>query len=188
MVGLSACSTKPLDVNYYVLSPPKPVEHIKHKDDVRQVKLNKIMLADYLRQSSIAMQVAENQMYFSRQDVWAESLETAILSALLRDLNQNTTIQYSSYQSPDTHTDNISLTIHIESFHASDKSKVVSSGRYWLFDPIKPKKLEKPFYFSLTLEQDGYSHAISQQRQLLSLLAKDIQLELDQWNVTTSQH
>ncbi|WP_340680408.1 ABC-type transport auxiliary lipoprotein family protein [Paraglaciecola sp.] len=178
VAGLSACSSKPLDVNYYVLSPPQPVLQSNQNNYTKQVKLNKILLADYLRQSSIALQVDDNKMHFSRQDVWAESLDMAILNALLMDLNQNTNTSFSSYLSPDNQADSTTLTLQIEHFHATDKSTVVSSGRYWLFDPVKQQKFESPFYFSLSLQQDGYSHAISQQRQLIRLLADKIQLDL----------
>jgi uncharacterized lipoprotein YmbA len=187
VAGLSACSSKPLDINYYVLSPPQPMLQMVHKENARQVKVNKILLADYLKQSSIALQVDDNKMHFSRQDVWAENLEIAILNSLLRDLNQDTSTQYTSYQTLNQAAENISLTLQIEFFHATDKSTVISAGRYWLFDVAKQQNVEVPFYLSLSLKQDGYSHAISQQRELIRLLAQKIQFDLDKlYNTKTS--
>ena len=179
LAGICACSSKPLDVNYYVLSPPRAVEQLGDTNKTQQVTVNKIVIADYLKQSSIAMQIGENKMYFSRQDVWAESLQGAISNAMLGDLNQSPNTQYHNDQRPDSNVTGTTLTLHIEHFHATDKSTVIASGRYWLVNQGNELKIAKPFFFSLALEQDGYSHAITKQRQLLRLLAQDIHHEVD---------
>lgn len=188
ITGLSACSSKPVDMNYYLLSPAQAVMPNSQANKTQQVKVNRIVLADYLKQSSIVMQINDNQMYFSRQNLWAESLENAISNALLSELNQSSTTQFNSHQISDNKTISAVLTLHIEHFHATDKSTVLSSGRYWLFEPNSQQTIEKPFYFSLPLEHDGFPHAISQQRLLLNLLAKDIRQQLDNVAKMTEKH
>tara|TARA_R110000868_G_scaffold403115_3_gene680000 strand:- start:19 stop:618 length:600 start_codon:yes stop_codon:yes gene_type:complete len=188
IAGLSACSSKPVDMNYYLLSPAQAVMPSNQINKTHQVKVNKIVLADYLKQSSIVMQINDNQMYFSRQNLWAESLENAISNALLRELNQSSTTQFNGHQIADNKSIRAVLTLHIEHFHATDKSTVISSGRYWLLEPNSQQTIEKTFYFSLPLEHDGFSHAISQQRLLLNLLAQDIQQQLDNVTKTTEKH
>ena len=179
LMTLMACSSKPLNLNYYVLATPQ-LETWSSNPAARQpIVLQPVLLADYLKQSSLVMQIADHQMYFSRQDIWAERLDKAIQKTLLEDLNHSQHYQYRAYPGLHTESNALSLSVQIDYFHPTFKSTVVSSGRYWIVDPSKQKSLEKTFYLSLVLEQDGYAHAVQQQRELLRLLATEIQQSIE---------
>lgn len=191
VMTLTACSSKPLSLNYYVLSTPlastsQAVTPTGVLAAQTHVLLQPVLLADYLNQSSLVMQIADHQMYFSRQDIWAERLDKAIQKTLLQDLNHSQRHQYRAYPGVNTESNPLSLTVQIDYFHATFKSTVALAGRYWITDPRTQKSVEKTFNFSQVLKQDGYSHAVQQQRELLRLLATEIQQSLDLSELTTS--
>ena len=181
---LTACSSKPLNLNYYLLSTPQAAAPSQHSVAQPQIILQPVLLADYLKQSSLVMQIAEHQMYFSRQDIWAERLDKAIQKTLLEDLNRSQHAQFRAYPGLSGESDTLSLTVQIDYFHPTFNSTVVSAGRYWIVDPAGQHSLEKPFYLSLKLTQDGYAHAVEKQRELLQLLATEIQQSLESSGLT----
>lgn len=176
-IALTACSSKALRVNYYLLYSAEPVS-VNVTEKTQDIVLNEIILADYLKQSSLAMKIANNKLYFSRQDVWAESLQTAISSALLNDLNVNSAIQFNSYRAPTPKKNGNQITLQIDHLYSTQQSSVEMSGRYWLHLNGNVGSVEFPFYLQLPLKQDGYSHAVSQQRDLITLLANKILQDL----------
>jgi uncharacterized protein len=179
--GLVACSSPAPKVSYYLLYTPLPLNDSESQiPKNKKIVLNKIVLANYLKQSNLVMQINQNQMYFARQDVWAESLESSIFNALLADLNQNSTIQFNSVLAPNIEQKRTELTVQFDHFHATDKSTVVGSGHFWINLPTSNEVIETPFFFSLPLQEDGFSHAVLQQRELLHLLALNIQQVIDQ--------
>lgn len=178
LVSLAACSSKPLRVNYYLLYTAEPNSQ-SQVQKTKQIVLNEIILADYLKQSGLAMKLDQNKIYFSRQDVWAESLQSSIFGALLNDLNQAPDIQFITSHEASTDIKPPSITVKVDHFYATQNSTVETSGRYLLSDESRHINIETPFYFKLELQQDGYSHAVSQQRQLVNLLAQNILLDLN---------
>lgn len=177
--GLMACSAQTSTIHYYMLSPPaKNVDPLATTPKKTTLKLNKILLADYLKQSSLSMQVAQNKMYFSHQDIWAESLESAIFEALLIELNKDESRQFIGYITPSLNKQNAELTVKVDHFHPTDQSTVVVSGYFWISSLKTSDRLEIPYLISLPLYEDGYSHAVLKQRELLQLLAQQIQQEL----------
>ena len=184
LMTLMACSSKPLNLNYYVLSTPQAAVPNQHSVSRVQIILQPILLADYLKQSSLVMQIAEHQMYFSRQDIWAERLDKAIQKTLLEDLNRSQHAQFRAYPGLAGESNTLSLTVQIDYFHPTFNSTVVSAGRYWIVDPSSQQSLEKTFYLSLKLTQDGYAHAVEKQRELLQLLANEIQQNLESSELT----
>lgn len=178
--GLLACGAQPQQsVNYYLLyTPSQQADAVTFSAKAKKVWLNKVVVADYLKQSSLTMQVNENQMYFSRQDVWAESLDSAIYKALLTDLNKDAKRQFVGDAGNGAGKIQPSVTVQFDYFHATDQSTVIASGHYRINLPAGEDPIEKPFFLTLPLSEDGYAHAVSQQRKLIPLLAQQIQQEL----------
>lgn len=176
---LSACTSQPLVVNYYLLHTPaadaKTATTQPHPD--RLVVLEKAQVADYLRQSNLVMQVGQNELYFSKQDIWAQDLQSAFQEALVQDLNQSLERNYVLDNSPFASSATTNLEIKLEHFHATDASTVVTSGKYWL-NSHNGQLAEHHFYFELALEQDGYAHSVKKLRQLVELIATQIQKDV----------
>jgi uncharacterized lipoprotein YmbA len=191
MALLIGCTSKPLSVRYYLLHTPDLLHASENADlstgDVVKtiVVLKLLTVADYLRQASLVMQVDKHQLYYSRQDVWAEKLHSSFYKALLQDLNADGQKNYVASSSPNAASASAAITIKLEHFHATDRSTVVSSGRYWLSENemAKDKHSEHAstshsFFFESDLTQDGYAHAVKQLRGLVNNLAKQIEKDI----------
>ena len=175
-VLLQACTSAPDNVNYYLLHTAGEENLTNKPTQSTKIVLAKIILADYLRQNSLVLQVNKNQLYYSALDIWAENLEAGISKALLTELNQQTgNYQYLRYAAPDSESASYELIVEIEHFLATNDSKVIGSGNYWLIDKISGKYIfSDRFYLQRDLTKDGYAHAVEQLRRLLSSLSQKI--------------
>jgi uncharacterized lipoprotein YmbA len=182
---LASCTSKPLMVKYYLLHTPE--NKISHTSNQAKpiVILQMVDVAEYLNQSGLVMQVDKYQLYYSRQDVWAEKLQSSFYKALLKELNATGQREYVVHNSPNAVFASTSIKVELEHFHATDTSSVVSSGRYWLSieDPKTAKNEERAtsshaFFFESDLQQDGYAHAVEKLRMLINNLAKQIEKDI----------
>jgi uncharacterized lipoprotein YmbA len=184
-LSLMACTSDPLMVRYYLLHTPDKIEGASIQTAKSIVVLEKIAVANYLRQTSLVMQVAEHELYYSRQDVWAESLQTSFYNALLQDLNNSNSHTYVSYNSPIADMSTLTIKVKLEHFHATDKSTIVTTGSYWLSpqnggasEGESAELLQDTFYFDIALHQDGYAHAVEQLRLSINQLAQQLQIQI----------
>ncbi|MFT4940818.1 MAG: putative lipoprotein YmbA [Paraglaciecola sp.] len=178
---LQACTSAPNNINYYLLHTAEAENLTKTPIPATKIVLAKIMLADYLRQNSLVLQVNKNQLYYSALDVWAESLEAGISKALLTDLNHQTdNYQYIRYAAPDSKSANYELILEVEHFLATNDSKVIGSGNYWLVDKASGKHVfSDRFYLQEELNKNGYAHAVEQLRSLLHTLSQKINEDIN---------
>ena len=182
----SCSSSAPLTINHYILdtdinayTAPKPTDQnpeVSAKPP--RVVLKQIRLAKYLQQSQLAILQTNQQIYYSQQNIWSESLEHAIARALVNDVNQNNN-SYTLLTNNEPHAgkSDYQLTLQLDHFVATDKSEVILAGKYWLTQQGNLVQ-NAPFYFERTLTEDGFSHAVKQQRSLLKALAKHLQVSL----------
>jgi uncharacterized lipoprotein YmbA len=193
MALLSSCTSKPLSVRYYLLHTPMnnvsdTITETKTAKAKPVAVLKLVNVADYLRQSSLVMQVNQHELYYSRQDVWAEKLQSSFYKALLQDLNVSSPQNYVASSSPSAkHASNV-VTIKLEHFHTTDSSTVVSSGQYWLSvnDPQTSQNSKNQhidisshsFFFETPLKQDGYAHAVEQLRATVVSLSRQIEKDI----------
>jgi uncharacterized lipoprotein YmbA len=186
-VLLQACTSAPENVNYYLLHTAAEGKLAHKSAPVVKIVLAKIILADYLRQNSLVLQVNNNQLYYSALHIWAENLEAGISKALLTDLNQQDShYQYVRYTAPSSESASHELIIEMEHFLATNDSTVIGSGNYWLLDKASGKQvLSDKFYLQGELTKDGYAHAVEELRTLLSALSKNIN---EQTNSMLKQH
>ncbi|MFT5674876.1 MAG: putative lipoprotein YmbA [Paraglaciecola sp.] len=180
-VLLQACTSAPDKVNYYLLHTAEEANLANKPTQSPKIVLAKIILADYLRQNRLVLQVNKNQLYYSALDIWAENLEAGISKALLTDLNQQTgNYQYMRYAAPDSESASYELIVEMEHFLATNDSKVIGSGNYWLIDKTSGKHIfSDKFYLRSDLTKDGYVHAVEQLRALLYTLSQKINEEIN---------
>ena len=190
MVLLMGCTSEPSSVRYYLLhTPENKVSNITLVTQPTKTKpivvLQLLDVADYLRQSSLVVQVNEHELHYSRQDVWAEKLQSSFYKALLQDLNATGHRNYVPYSSPNATLATATILVQLEHFHATGASTVVSSGRYWVSaDDPKTNKIKglvtssQTFLFESDLKQDGYAHAVEQLRTLVFSLSKKIEKDI----------
>lgn len=176
---LSACSSAPNQVHYYLLDKDTTPYQQKTSTsaDVPHLSLMRVKLASYLSQPQLAMQQKNNQIYYATQHLWAESLYENIRRSLVNDLTYVSDYQVRLASDPKLTQDEIKLEIQIDHLVATDSGKVILAGKYWL---IKGKNAisKQDFYFSENLAQSGFSYAIEQERALLKQLAEQINQSL----------
>lgn len=182
---LFACVTPVSTVQYYLLNTADDDAPAAKVGQQETIVLASVQLADYLNKINLVMKIAENQLYYSEQDVWAQSLQTGIYQTLLRDLNsQAMQSHYIAMNSPNAKQTNKRLLVEFSHFMPTDQSQVIASGKYWLVDTsnVDNTGISNNFSYAIPLHQDGYAHAVTQLKALLGLLSQDIikQLESDQ--------
>ena len=172
---LTACGSNPVEEHYYSL--------VLAADDVRppsdsevadaHLIVGPVQLPEYLKRRGIAMQVGTNQVRTANYHFWAEPLDEAIAKVLVRDIASRTrgvTVDRDAGRWTDSGV--CRLRIEFDKFHATDRSRVVSSGRYWISSSDTAVKQE--FDETQSLTADGYANAVSALRQLLANLATAI--------------
>ena len=176
IISLSSCSSNsdiPLETNYYLLNS----EYIAKKS----LNINKTVVVEvrelpaYLHQPHLVMQLNTHQLHYARFDMWAEPLQSGFTKALINELNLNNKhIQFvtDEFQLKD---DNVKkLVVRVDYFHPSTASKVILSGVFWRENNQEQYRVQQPFFFELLLNEDGYTHAIAQMRQLVSVMSASI--------------
>jgi len=177
---LIGCSTTPAEIKLYRLSsPPAATNDIENskvfKPDTPMLLVDPVKLADYLNNRNLVMQINHHQIYSASHHLWAEDLDNAIANALLHKLkpleerfhlinSSNRLKELAKYR----------LLLEIDTFHATDQSQVIASGKYWLTENTQKLILAKSFSYTLNLEQDGYSHSVEKLNRTIELLATDI--------------
>jgi uncharacterized lipoprotein YmbA len=170
---ISSCSSNskiPLETNYYLLNS----QHLaKTSTSIDKIVLVEVLeLPAYLHQPHLVIQLNKHQLHYARFDMWAEPLQSGFTKALISDLNaNNNNIQFvtDEFLSSDVNLDK--LVIRVDYFHPTTGSKVILSGVFWKDRNEGHNKIQQPFSFELLLNEDGYTHAIAQMRQLVSMMS-----------------
>jgi len=170
----SSCSTSTdtsLETQYYLLNSNQQVKSTDKKVN-KTVVVNLLELPAYLYQPHLVMQLDEHRLHYARFDMWAEPLQVGLSKALINDLNLNDKgLQFITEDLGIGDQYNHKITVQVDNFHAKTDSKVVLSGMFWMKVNGKLVAKQHPFSFELLLKEDGYSHAISQMRQLISMMS-----------------
>lgn len=180
---LAACASGPgAPIEYYVLAPQiSAVDSVIERSNRPTLVIENVDLATYLRQAGMIIQNGTNQILVSRTHLWAESLESALPKALVRELQRQSN-DYSYYlKSADWvgETD-YRLRLRIDSLQSTDRGEVVSAGRYQLIsaeDAGSPVVVD--FNFARDLDQDGYAYAVEQMGVLIGQIAGAILASVD---------
>lgn len=177
-VALSACAGgAPPETRLYTLDY-RASEPLPELDGNLSIALDRLELAEYLEQPGLTMLEQQNQIRIATFHIWGEGLRTAVPRALTYDLAKACQCPVSDPSTTGiaSSADN-RIRVRVERFSATDTSEVVLSGRYLMTDK-EGKQMERYFNLSSDLEQDGYDHAVSKMRDLVSRLAIQIVSEL----------
>jgi uncharacterized lipoprotein YmbA len=174
-------------VHYYNLHSANKTTNQINTSRLNKVVVEPIKIAGYLQQASLVMQISKHEMFYSRQHVWAEDLSTTFNKALMQDLNEEQALEpqfhFIDHRAIQSTLAETFITIKLEHFHTTNSSQVLAAGKYVILnkkdglDNLK-SSVNQSFYFELTLEKDGYGHAVEQLRKLINLLAEQINVDL----------
>ena len=188
VAGLTGCASEPVAVHYYALVPPvAAADKVVQRAEAPTLVIERVELAEYLRQSGMVIQSGENQLQVSRNHLWAENLELALPKALVRELQQQSD-DYSYYlKTLDwvARTD-YRLRLRIDSLQPTDTGEVVAAGRYQLISEHGSNaQVLTDFNFRRDLNQDGYPQVVEQMQAVIAQIADAI---LDSLNSLAREH
>ena len=176
LVFLSSCTSRselPLETNYYLLNSPNVAKKLLNINKTVVVEVRE--LPAYLDQPQLVIQLNEHQLHYARFDTWAEPLQAGLTKALINDLNLNdTNIQFVTDELPSSVYGTDKLIIRVDYFHPSTDSKVILSGAFWTENNESQGIILQHFSFELLLNEDGYTHAITQMRRLVSMMSASV--------------
>ena len=173
--GCSLNSATPLETNYYLLNNPQKNVASENINQVIQVSV--LDFPSYLQPTQLTMQMNKHQVHYARFDMWAEPLQSGFTKALLNDLNANKiNLSFIPYSNEQPLKNSPILFVQVEHFHPDNASKVTLSGEYRIQKSEKMTYSVLPFSFELTLNEDGYPHAVEQMRRLVTELSTELQL------------
>jgi len=180
LIILASCATSSPSLNYYLLDSGDASTTIvgsvgQNKKSERLILVGDVTLGEFLRQSSLLVELDDNEMHFAMNHVWAEPLVEQIPKVLLKDLRRsNTEFHFERETSEWFGKEVYSVKIQIDQFHPNARQEVVMSGRYWVTDIGSGQTKEKDFFLSDTLTEDNYGHAIVKMRRLITVLSESL--------------
>ncbi len=174
LFGLAACGSNPVEDHYYSLVlAADDVQASSEAETSARLIVGPVQLPEFLNRRGMAMQVGSNQVQTANHHFWAEPLEEAIAKVLVRDIaNLANGLAVDRDAGRWTDTGDCRLRIEFDKFHATDRARVVNSGRYWISSPDSGVKQE--FDLSERLPAGGYANAVSALRRSLGTLAAQI--------------
>ena len=171
---VSACGSKPQQVQLYILDH-QPSSSIDRSRD-EKITLVELSIAEYLDQSGLVMLQNRNEINVANYHIWGESLRRAIPRALGVDLAQLCNCQFTDNSlAGGSENFAIEIGLSIEKFYVTDRGLAEFSGHYWVRAGEGTRQRHE-FNFSTDLETDGYPHAVTKLRNLVSELASDINI------------
>lgn len=174
---LAACASRPAEDHYYslVLAADDVAPSASVDRSATRIIVGPIQLARYLNRTGLILQQGSSEIRTANHHFWAEPLDEAIAKVLVRDISrQLDTIAVDRDAGQWTDEGDCQLRVELDRFHATDDSRVVVTGRYWIHDSDSPRVEKREFDIVQTLTAGGYPHAVQQLRASLQKLSNGI--------------
>ena len=180
---LASCASSAPNLNYYLLDSGQATNIVGDSNVNAERKplvlVGDVTLSEFLRQSSLLVQLEDHEMHYALNHVWAEPLLDAIPKALLKDLRHDgAEFNFERGTTEWFGKEAYRVKFQIDQFHPNAQQQVVLSGRYWITDNESGETDARDFSLTDNLTQDGYGHAVVKMRRLLTALAKQVLSEL----------
>lgn len=171
IVCIHGCSSVSPQTHYYLLDLDSGnAAEIEVKKT--PVYLESVTLADHLNQPALVMISADKGVQVASYHFWAEGLNKSIDRVLTYDLERACKCRVLNQSLNDLFPENgIRLALHIEQLAADEHGNVLLSGRFRLHQ--KKQQIHR-FRFRQKMTGSGYQSAVAVKRQLVTLLASDI--------------
>jgi len=175
LLGLGACASNPVADQYYSLvlaADDIPVD-AGVATPLTHLIVGPVQLPEFLDRRELAMQISDNEIRTANHHFWAEPLEEAIAKVLVRDISRlGNDLAVDRDAGRWTEEGDCRIRLEFDKFHATNRSRVVNSGRYWILAP--DERVRQEFELSETIATDGYSSAVTALRLSLRELAGQI--------------
>lgn len=170
MMALSGCASQSTQLQYYLLHSPA-ASYPQHNEAV-EVTLDQLLLPEYLKQRSLAIQTGPATLHFSPKHVWAEPISNSFVQALSTALTvEGVNVLPASRLSLQENA--ATFSIQIDDMIATWQGEVVLKGRFWVDGPSSDR-MSQHFDYRIRLQQDGFPHAVETMREAINRLGADI--------------
>ena len=188
LLGLTACASNPVEDQYYslVLAADEVPGKVDAEASHTHIIVGPIQLPEFLERRELAMQISDNEIRTANHHFWAEPLEGAIAKVLVKDtflLGDALVVDREAGRW--TEEGNCRIRLEFDKFHATNRGRVVNSGRYWISTPDDSVRQE--FDLSHSIASDGYSSAVTALRLSLRELAGQIVATIDNSSICQSR-
>jgi len=167
---LYGCASETNTINYYKLgavnkafNPDNTGNGKSNRSNRSLIVIEPILLPDFLRQQGLVIQKTDHQLQISNNHRWAESLESAISRVVQSHLeNQLPEYRFENQTGRWKLKPQFRLSIELAEFQVNNReSKVITSGRFWIFNQNEELVSKERFLIEESLSSNGYEHAIS---------------------------
>lgn len=179
---LSACTSAPVNIEYYSLNPKTeaPSSTNKNTAELPLIVIEAVQLAEFLRQQGIVVETGSNQLHMSSQHRWAERLDEAISRNLIAQLEERLDqYRFESHNTRWSKQPTYRINFSFSHFHSTENNQAVVAGNFWILDQENKLLNKQRFYLSRDLTQNGYSHSVEQLnltlRELVNFVANNLQ-------------
>lgn len=170
IMSLMGCASQSTQLQYYLLH--SPAEPMAPHDAATEVTLDQLLLPEYLKQRSLAIQTGPTTLHFSPKHVWAEPISNSFIQALSTALTaEGINVIPANRRTINEKTATVS--IQIEDMISTWQGEVILKGRYWI-DAADSEGQSQHFDYRIRLEQDGFPHAVEIMRKAIARLSADI--------------
>ena len=180
LLALGACASTPVEDQYYslVLAADELPGNAGRMSPQIHLIVGPVHLPEFLERRGLAMQISDNEIRTANHHFWAEPLEEAIAKVLTRDISRlGEGLAVDRDAGRWTEEGDCRVRLEFDRFHATNRSRVVSSGRYWILGPGESARQE--FDLSEAIATDGYSSAVTALRLSLHKLAGQVVDSID---------
>ena len=177
------CSSTPVNIKHYLLDAnPQPLTSNSNKKSSERTPLllERLVLASYLNQNSLAILDQNHTLTYANQHLWAEPLQNSITQLLVNDFAKYTDYDLILARDPMSTGIKNRLYLDIHHFVATMDGRVVLSGQYFLKTEDLSEFKKHAFFIEKNLVQDGYGHSVGVQRELLQELVSAMSLKVQE--------
>lgn len=177
LLFLGGCSSVSPPTHYYLLS--QNLGPIAKIDDTKPaIYLKSVTLADYLNQPAIVMMIEDQQAQLANYHFWGERLDKGVSSVLTHDLEHACQCRVLDNQLLDKQPENaVTLSLYIEQMVSTAQGQVLLAGRYRITK--NEQQTVHRFRYQQAMNDTGFPFAIAAKRDLISALAKDVIITLN---------
>lgn len=179
------CTTPSKTTSFYTLNEPEKPENVTYQvSNQKMLLIERISLADYLRQSGIVVKNTNNKVSLSSNHRWAEGLESS-LSRVIRSQLEHKLSHFRVENLDMQWQEKIDLRMKIEvgNFELDNtENKAVLGGRFWLLGEHGKLLRSRQFLIRKPLDTNGFEHAVSKLEAALEDLAEQMVEEINSLN------
>jgi len=163
------CSSAPIETQFYLLRKHQPVEtrELKPSPDF---SLGSVIIASYIDQPGLVLEVSPGQIRPARYHEWAESMHDSVRTLLQREIS----VQLGADLFPENFSAARTVVgIHIDQLHGTSDGEAMLLAYWWT---TNDGEIQSTYQYmqTISLEQDGYAALARAEEKLLSGLAMSI--------------